>query len=387
MFDEAFEAIEGLGDVDLDALAGADLGELLVRCQRARAQLEAAEAKVLARWDVEKGWAADGAKSGGAWLAWRCRLPMPVANQRLRHARAMRELPAVADAWAAAEIDRSHVATLLGARNPRTEEAFAIDHKELLDQARTKRFSEFKRSCDMWRNLADQDGAEQDAEEGRKGREVHLSQTLGGQWYGRMALDPISGAIVDTTLSMIEQELYDADRAEAKARLGRDPFVFELGRTPAQRRADALVEMAIRARTAPKDGRRPAPLFSVVVGYETFAGPTCELWNRTVVTPGTLVPWLAEADVERVVFDGPSRVVDVGATRRFFRGALRRAIEVRDRTCFHDTCDDVPQRPEIDHIAEAAKGGPTTQDNGRLGCGFHNRLRNKRVIGSDRDPP
>ena len=52
MFDEAFEAIEGLGDVDLDALAGADLGELLVRCQRARAQLEAAEAKVLARWDA-----------------------------------------------------------------------------------------------------------------------------------------------------------------------------------------------------------------------------------------------------------------------------------------------------------------------------------------------
>ena len=76
------------------------------------------------------------------------------------------------------------------------------------------------------------------------------------------------------------------------------------------------------------------------------------------------------------MFDSPSRVIDVGAQRRFFTGALRRAIEVRDRTCFHPTCDEVPERPEIDHIHEASKGGPTTQANGRLGCGFHNRWRN-----------
>ncbi len=134
--------------------------------------------------------------------------------------------------------------------------------------------------------------------------------------------------------------------------------------------------MAIRARTAPKDGRRPRPLFSVLVGYETFAGPTLELFNRTVITPGTAGEWLEEADVERVVFDGPSRVVDVGVQRRFYRGALRRAIEIRDRTCFHPTCDETPQRPQVDHVHEASRGGVTTQANGRLGCGFHNRRRN-----------
>jgi hypothetical protein len=30
----------------------------------------------------------------------------------------------------------------------------------------------------------------------------------------------------------------------------------------------------------------------------------------------------------------------------------------------------------VDHIREAAKGGDTTQTNGRLGCAFHNRRRN-----------
>ena len=48
-------------------------------------------------------------------------------------------------------------------------------------------------------------------------------------------------------------------------------------------RADALVEMAIRSRTVPADGRRPEPLFSVFVGFETFAGRICELANGTVV--------------------------------------------------------------------------------------------------------
>ena len=95
------------------------------------------------------------------------------------------------------------------------------------------------------------------------------------------------------------------------------------------------------------------------------------------LTPGSLVPWLGEAEIERVVFDGPSRVIDVGARRRLFRGALRRAIEVRDRTCFFPLCDEPPDRAEIDHIIEASKGGETTQTNGRLGCAFHNRRRNQ----------
>ena len=32
-------------------------------------------------------------------------------------------------------------------------------------------------------------------------------------------------------------------------------------------------------------------------------------------------------------------------------------------------------RPDIDHVQPASRRGPTTQANGRLGCG-HNRLRN-----------
>lgn len=373
---EAARVIAALGELDLDALSDGELGGAVLELQRLRGGLEVAEARVLARWDARGVWRADGAKTGAAWLAWRQRIPIQVARQRLRHARALRDLPEVEAAWADGDIDRSHLTTLLGVCTARTQAAFTDEHGVLLDAARVQGFVDFKRTCDRWERIVDPDGAEQGAAERRAARELHLAQSFGGMWFGQLTLDPVSGVIVEGTLSGIERTLFEQDWAQATDRLGRDPLVGELARTPAQRRADALVEMATLARTAPTDGRRPAPLFTVVVGYETFAGPTLELFNRTVLSPGEVVEHLPTAYVERVVFDSPSRVIDVGATRRFYRGALRRAIEVRDRTCFHPSCDETPQRPQIDHKVPASHGGPTTQTNGWLACGFHNLWRN-----------
>ncbi|MEO5965375.1 MAG: DUF222 domain-containing protein [Candidatus Limnocylindrales bacterium] len=278
---------DALAQVDPDRLTSSELTDAVLQMQRLRPRLEATEAQMLARWDADRVWQASGAKSGAAWLARRQRLPIQVTRQRIRHARAPRSLPEVEAAWAAGAIDRTHLVTMLGKRTPRTKHAFETDHKELLESARTRSFVDFKRHCDLWEALVDPDGAEQGAGDDRAAREVHLSQTFGGMWFGRMTLDPISGEIVNTTLAMIERELFDADWAEAKERLGHEPLIVDLPRTPAQRRADALVEMASRARSAPTDGRRPAPLFIVLVGYETFAGPLLELRNRTTLTPGT----------------------------------------------------------------------------------------------------
>ncbi len=370
----AVAVLAELHEADLDGAADDTLTGAVLSMQRLRGALDAAEARVLARWDAQKCWKPSGAKTGAAWLAWKQRVPISVGRERMRHARALLALPAIEDAWAAGDIDRSHVTTLLGARNQRTKDVFDGDgHEHLLGIALEFGCVGFKAACDRWSMVVDPDGAEQGADADRTARAVHLAQSFRGMWHGKMTLDPVSGDIVDSTLQMIETELFEQDWAEAKARLDREPTIVDLARTPAQRRADALVEMATRARTAPPDGRRPAPLFTVVVGLDTLKGPILELFNRTVITPGTAAQHLTEADVERIVFDPPSRVVDVGAQRRFFRGALRRAIEVRDRTCFHPSCDEVPQRLQVDHIHDASKGGQTTQDNGQGGCGHHNR--------------
>lgn len=92
--------------------------------------------------------------------------------------------------------------------------------------------------------------------------------------------------------------------------------------------------LATRAGVAPENGRRPEPLFSVFVGYETFAGRMCQMAYGAVVSPGTLVDWLDRSWIERVVFDGPSRVMDLGAATRLFGGEKQGPVSLCVPACY-----------------------------------------------------
>jgi hypothetical protein len=250
--------------------------------------------------------------------------------------------------------------------------------------AETEEWPAFCRKVTYWEQEADPDGVEQRAGSDQAVRRVHLSDGLHGTGILDGELTAIGHATVKTALERIYDEEFRAEWARAKQRLGRDPQIGDLERTPAQRRHDALVEMARRAMTAPADGRRPKPLVTVLVGYETFAGRICQLADQTVITPGTVAKLLQDdALIERVVFDGPSRVIDVGQAR-CFTGALRRAIEVRDRECQWPGCHVPYPHCEIDHTQPYSHGGPTSQDNGEPKCGHHNRYKGNRT---GREPP
>ena len=378
MFDTLVRGVREVTDLDPDELSNPELSDALVAIHREKVRLEAAESALTGAWAARQCFRDDGARNPAAWLSTRLGIAKDTASRRVRVARAVRAMPVTAAAWAAGEVSVDHVLALVRARTDRTVECFDRDEKLLVDQAKTGKYTVFASALSYWCQLADPEGVEVKAAEQHGRRRMHLSESLGGWWYGEFGLDALNGAIVNETLSAIYDELFAADWAEAKARVGESVTVADLRRTPEQRRADALVAAFVRARTAPADGRRPAPLFTVLVGYETLAGRVCELAGGTVVTPGSLVPWLDEACIERVVFDGPSRVVDVGVRQRLFTGALRRAIEVRDRVCYHHYCDIRAPRCQIDHEIPYAVGGPTDHDNGRLACDYHNRNRHRR---------
>jgi hypothetical protein len=345
--------------------------------QRQLARFEALVTKATGEFDAWGDWGLDDAGSALMWLVTKCRMPKAQARRQLHRARHLRRLPECATAWADGDISGAHVDRIASLRRDATEEALDRDEALLVDQARSLRYDAFVRATAYWEQLADPDGAEAGYEKRHARREVYLVNTFGGMWLGKMTLDPISGAVVSDELDRIRQELFEADWAAAREDLGRDPTPGELSRTPGQRRADALVEMATRSRSTTAEGRRSAPLFSVLVDYPTLHGRICELANGTVVPPGSLLPWLDRAHIERVVF-GADRRVEVSATTRLFTGATRRAIELRDRECTHPFCDVPAASCQVDHITPYAVGGPTTQENGRLLCGVHNRLRNQR---------
>jgi len=356
---------------------GASLEALLGQ----HARLESVLSSAAAAYDESGDWAREGAKNATAWLTRKCRLPRGVATRMFRRGRHLRQLPVVAEAYSVGEINTGHVDTLVRVNGPWTDEALARDERKLVKKAKRMRFDQFVKAVAYWEQFADPDMCEEAAEERRARRDVYLQPNISGMYHGSMTLDPISGSIVSNELRRIEEEFFKADWARARAERGGNPSAEDLWRTPAQRQADALVEMAARSSLVQSDGvrRPPAPLFSVLVDWPTLSGRVCELAEGIVVSPGELVPWLSYADLERAVWE-PSGRVEVSSTNRLFTGATRRAIELRDRECVHALCDVPGARCQADHALPWCHGGLTTQDNGRLLCGFHNRLRNH-------DPP
>lgn len=368
------EAIDGLQDATPEELSDP---ATVVGLYRQLSRLEAVVSGAAAAFDTSKEWSVDGARSAGGWLAVKTHLPRSQVDGHIRLGRAMPDLPRVEEAFRSGSIGASHVRVLTGLRNDRTQEFLARDEEMLVGHARTLRFGQFCRAAAYWKMRADPDGAGDDDDGRHNRRDVYLVESFQGMYLGRITLDPINGAIVHAELERRERALFEEDWAEAKERLGRDPAHHELRRTSAQRYADALVEMAVRSSSADGAGRRPAPLFSVLVGYESLHGAICELASGQVLSPRTLLPWLSEAYFERAVF-APGARVEVSETARLFTGATRRAIELRDRECYHPFCDVTARRCQADHIVPYAVGGVTTQENGRLACGFHNRIRNQR---------
>jgi hypothetical protein len=366
--------IDQLRSADPAAFADA---ESIVALQRLQARVESFVTEAVAAFDAAGNWEPDGARNAASWLVFRCRLPRREARRQVRRGRELRHLPLTAEAWARGAVSGAHVDVMRSLRTDTTEEALARDESVLVDQAEGLRHDQFVRAAEYWRQLADPDGADDDGEKRRARRDVYLVNSFEGMWFGKMNLDPVAGSVVSAELQRIERQLFEADWAEARRRLGREPQVADLSRTPGQRRADALVEMATRSRTCPADGRRPAPLYTILVGWETLHGRICQLENGTVLPPGSLLAGLDGADLERVVF-APGRRVEVSRTARLFSGATRRAIEVRDQECTHPFCDVPAPSCQADHIQPWAAGGPTTQENGRLLCGDHNRMRHER---------
>ncbi len=359
----------------------------IIALERGLSSYSATLSKAVASFADGGEWAADGAQSAPAWIAASCHLPLGEVRGQLRRGRALPTMPVVAEAFASGSISPAHVDVLVKAAKAVAHadpEAFALCEEALVQGAQELPFVPFANAVTYFTQMADPDGA-QEADMARLARrDAYVVQTMNGMYLLGGNLDPISGAIVAGELGRLEQLFFEADWAAAKETLGRDPKVGDLPRTPAQRRADAMVEMAVRSKGAKATDRRPSPLFSVLVGYETLHGRISQIEGGPVVSPGALVPWLDGASFERIIF-GPRTRIECSKTARFFTGATRRAIEVRDQCCTHPYCEAPAERCQIDHIVPFSKGGETTQENGRVYCSFHNRLRNHEPPGGEGD--
>ena len=356
---------------ELTDLTDAEVTDVAILSSHVAKLAEAAHVRLVGRLDVTKVWADDGSRSASAWIAWHCHIAKGHASGLLKCARQLREMPGTSSAMAAGRLTVDHVRLLAHAHRV-APDAFANDEERLIGAAEQMLFSGFERIIRYWVYAQAPDDAERTAAELHEQRRLDASRSIDGVVFVDAMLDPITGEVFLRELERLERLEFEADWAEARERLGDAAAGSHLRRTPKQRRADALGAMAKGSAAKPPGATEARVLLQVTAGAESVER-MCELSNGTIVTPGQILPLLPWADVARIIFDGPSRVLDVGVRQRLFTGATRIAVEARDQVCQHPGCDVPAERCEIDHIVPYEDGGLTTQVNGRCYCPFHHR--------------
>jgi Rieske Fe-S protein len=299
-------------------------------------------------------------------------------------------MPATHCALAAGAITERH-AEILGAlyASPRKPVADAFPEAEdmLVGYALEMCFDDFVAAVRYWETVVDADGAEDQGRSDFESRHLHVSETWRGNWALDGQLDPLNGEEFTVELGRIERDMFQQDWAAAKETWGDNTCLDNLDRTPTQRRADALVEMARRSAAMPAEGQKPRPLLVIHLGDESLKR-MCELASGTVIAPGQIVPHLGEAEIVRIIHAGRSRrITDLGATTRFFSGPTRDAILLRDRRCQHPGCRVPAQDCDADHIIARSRDGLTTPDNGEARCPHHNRWKADRTPEATSGPP
>ena len=149
-------------------------------------------------------------------------------------------------------------------------------------------------------------------------------------------------------------------------------------RTPAARRADALIDvcrLALHTGDLPADGGQPAQL-TVTIDWQALSRDLAvgHLDTGTQLSPSATRRLACNAAILPAVLDGASVPIDIGRTRRPYTGATRTAILLRDRGCAFPGCDRPPRWTEIHHIRYWSHGGSTNRDNGVALCSRHHHL-------------
>ena len=375
--------------------------------------------RALAESDRHRDWEEEDFGSCAEWLAWRIGITRGTANEKVRAAGALEDLPLISEAMSKGELSFSKVRAITRVATPDNE-------SELLEFARAGSAAKLERLVRGWKTLSRFD--EQEAERIRhRTRCFSVFPDEDGMYVVRGRLDPEVGAALMRAVEAASDALF------AEGRRGDDEVP-----EPAQLRADAVGLIAERAlaagfgaglgagvgaalgagagvgvgvgvgNTVPISGSR-AERYQVVLHVEaaTLAEEgepgLSELEDGTRIAAETARRLACDAsrveisrDISRDVSSDSSRdisrhgvgsargsangsangsargsVLDVGRKTRTIPPALRRALDARDRGCRFPGCG--LRFTDAHHIVHWADGGETKLDNALLLCRLHHR--------------
>jgi hypothetical protein len=352
--------VASLSTRNIDNWSGAALGEEIVRLRRHANQIEAESARLTRRFEEFNGDRDDAAPSLVSWLRHRCGLSSGAAMKRAEVARQLPELPEAQERFRRGELGLSHAAVLarvvteVGPEAARMASDTLLEAASRLDPTRLRIVGRHLRHC------VDPDGALAAALKEHERQYLHVSPTSDGVYVIDGLLDAEGGATLQTALNALSK-----------------PVPGEL-RGAAERRADALVELAVRqlqSGTLPSaHGQRPHLVLTASV--DALAGSSgvmpAELALAGPVHAETARRIACDASVSAVTMAG-SDPLSVGREKRSIPAAMRRALVHRDCGCRYPGCDRPPEWTDGHHVTHWAHGGETSMANLVLLCRVHHR--------------
>lgn len=400
--DAAVGPLVGL-DAAIDALFASRLAPVtspeataaMIELDRLARRVHAAQLELMANIDAGQLHRGDGFASVKALARHAGRHSGGEALDRDRARRMLGALDGVAAAFRAGAIgiDQVHLLGRVHA-NPRVAGAMVLRQEWFCEQARRCDYRTFEVRVREWERLIDEDGPEPANERTHRNRAARITQNpIDLSWDLSGSFAAIQGAQIDEIWRRYIDAEYLADRDAARLIHGDDTCDAHLARTPAQRRADALVRVFEDAAGSSSPTVPAGFTHSVIWSAETFETMVrrlcghrdatldpdtyrCETVDGVPLDPTEAIACAMVHAIRRMIVDARGAVIDLGR-RRFFTGAARDAARAASHRCVFTGCSVGASACEIDHLTEHRRGGRTNPGNGAPACGMHNRFRQK----------
>ena len=352
------------------------------------ARLSAQTARFLAvvgEYDQRRGWEAWDCHDMAGWLSWKCAISPVTARQQVRVARALRDMPLLAERFAAGQLSYSQVRAISRAATTETV-ALLVDFAGYCTAAQLETITRaFRRS---------RRAAEETAESRQAGRYLRYHHDDDGNLVGSFRIPAEAGAVL---VAAIEEATELADIKEADSQRARDPHgaasldalidlvaagaqaLRHAGGTPAESRylLQVIVEQAVLEHpdtdTDPDTDQNTFPETSDAArGYMSDPAGVCQVADGPGLSAHTARRIACDATVTTITQNDQGNLLDLGRKRRTVSRLQKIALQRRDRHCQYPGCNRT--RTDGHHIVHWADGGPTNLDNLLSLCSRHHHL-------------
>ena len=341
-------AAENLRTIDPTEMPDDHLCDEIVELQTLIDRLDSRVSDRIAEIDRRRSFRSDGYASTTAFLAHRLSMRASRAKRKVADARALTQMPETHRRLGEGELSPDAAQSLIAAHGAHPEEFIEVETGLCDAVGMVNRVEDAHTAIAYWRQA--HDSADDDYRRYDR-REFRASRTLDGMIDYSGRLDAVTG---ERFLAKIESAL--------------PPPAVDDRRTPAQRRADALVDLVLG--DSPGSAK---PQVMVHLSEQRLHRGRRGIGEvaSTPITPARGREVACDAAIARIVMSPDSQPLDIGRSTRVVPEPMRRAVIARDRHCRFPGCDRPFRWCDAHHIVHWADDGPTNVDNLILLCRHH----------------